>query len=73
MGKSSRIRSFDRRLGKKSFKQPDIQKSCLSKTTYHNRFDAQNAAAYASQQSGDNIDFYYCDHCAFYHLSSKKS
>lgn len=72
MGKSSRIRSVDRRFRPKKPSNADIEKSCLSKTTYHNRFDAQNAAAYASQQSGESVDYYYCDFCAFYHLSRKK-
>lgn len=72
MGKSSRIRNANWRFDKKMSQKPDIERSCINKTTYHNRFDAQSAASYASSQSGESIDYYYCDNCAFYHLGHRR-
>jgi hypothetical protein len=74
MGKASRIRNISQRFSRHNFDNVPyyVKHSCEQKTTYHTPNEANSAAAFASTHSDEDIDYYFCDNCGYYHLSSIK-
>ena len=45
--------------------------SCKRKRRYRNESDARRALKYCRKKRGVELDFYYCNRCGGYHLTSR--
>lgn len=55
----------------KEINKRSLYQSCKRKVRYRDTAEVLKALRKCKQKRGDELDYYYCDYCHGYHLTSK--